>query len=349
MKELNVLRHLLALAVEWELIPAGRVRYVQPTELRAVLDACPEWLRPIAGLAVATGMRRGEILGLRWFDINFKCDTEYAVNAFCTFGVLLPLLATAKCTFLGRLKLNKFHFSLLPHRGATKRHRRVARSLSCSAIWTASEGAHGLKNGLFPVPDRQPKGSLIYELTGRRNGASGTNYERAMVRVTSIGFAVFVILSTYNLGAQVIPTAPNSADTSGSVSAPIVAGKFTDVTTASGVRFVGVASHTSHKYLLETTLLLVGHKSNRDAIGAEVKVVTAHGAQYWTVSTSGSYLSSNDKRAHFGLGAYSVARTIEIRWPSGIRQTLTDITADRMIKIDEPSGSQDSHPKAGPH
>jgi integrase len=84
-KELNVLKHLLGLAVEWELIPtnpahgikpprvpAGRVRYLQPTELRAVLEACPEWLRPIAGLAVATGMRRGEILGLRWLDVDFK-------------------------------------------------------------------------------------------------------------------------------------------------------------------------------------------------------------------------------------------------------------------------------------
>ncbi len=84
-KELNVLKHMLGLAVEWELIPtnpahgvkpprvpAGRVRYLQPGELRAVLEACPEWLRPIAGLAVATGMRRGEILGLRWLDIDSK-------------------------------------------------------------------------------------------------------------------------------------------------------------------------------------------------------------------------------------------------------------------------------------
>jgi site-specific recombinase XerD len=84
-KELNVIKHLLALAVEWELIPvnvahgvkgpkapAGRVRYLQPGELRAVLEACPEWLRPIAGLAVSTGMRRGEILGLRWLDVDGK-------------------------------------------------------------------------------------------------------------------------------------------------------------------------------------------------------------------------------------------------------------------------------------
>jgi integrase len=84
-KELNVLKHLLGLAVEWELIPtnpahgvkgprvpAGRVRYLQPGELRSVLEACPEWLRPIAGLAVATGMRRGEVLGLRWLDVDPK-------------------------------------------------------------------------------------------------------------------------------------------------------------------------------------------------------------------------------------------------------------------------------------
>jgi len=97
------------------------------------------------------------------------------------------------------------------------------------------------------------------------------------------------------------------------------------------------------------TLLLVGHKSNRDAIGAEVKVVTSHGAQYWTVSTAGSYLSSNDKRAHFGLGTDSVAQSIEIRWPSGIRQTLTEVAGDRIIKIDEPSASPSIEGKAGAH
>jgi hypothetical protein len=85
------------------------------------------------------------------------------------------------------------------------------------------------------------------------------------------------------------------------------------------------------------TLLLVGHKSNRDAIGAEIKVVTSRGAQHWTVSTGGSYLSSNDKRAHFGLGKDAVASSVEIRWPSGIRQTLTNVAGDRIVKIDEPA------------
>lgn len=83
-------------------------------------------------------------------------------------------------------------------------------------------------------------------------------------------------------------------------------------------------------------LKLVGHQSNRDAIGAEVTLVTGSGPQYATVSTTGSYLSASDKRVHFGLGQESVAQRIEIRWPSGIRQTLKDIPADQILQIDEP-------------
>lgn len=98
------------------------------------------------------------------------------------------------------------------------------------------------------------------------------------------------------------------------------------------------AAHILHNETTTTnhwlSLLLVGHKSNRDGIGAVVKVTTAHGAQYETVSTAGSYLSSNDKRAHFGLGADTTA-TVEIRWPSGIRQMLKDVAVDRQIKVDE--------------
>ena len=68
-KELNILKHLLRLAVEWEIIPftpaqavkaprvpAGRVRYLQPTELRVLLEATPAWLRPVVVLAACTGM-----------------------------------------------------------------------------------------------------------------------------------------------------------------------------------------------------------------------------------------------------------------------------------------------------
>ena len=85
------------------------------------------------------------------------------------------------------------------------------------------------------------------------------------------------------------------------------------------------------------TLKLVGHKSNRDAIGAEVKVVTKIGAQFATVTTASSYLSSSDKRIHFGLGAETVAETIEIHWPSGTVQTLKAVPGDQIVQIDERS------------
>src|SRR5579875_3136717 len=84
------------------------------------------------------------------------------------------------------------------------------------------------------------------------------------------------------------------------------------------------------------SLLLVGHKSNRDAIGAEIKLTSAHNTQSWTVSTAGSYLSSNDKRAHFGLGPDTEATSIEIHWPSGTRQVLNHVTGDRIVRVDEP-------------
>ena len=84
-------------------------------------------------------------------------------------------------------------------------------------------------------------------------------------------------------------------------------------------------------------LKLVGHKSNRDAIGAEVKVVTGSVSQYATVSTTGSYLSASDKRVHFGLGQNTVVERIEVRWPSGITQTLSSVPADQILQIDEPA------------
>jgi hypothetical protein len=91
-------------------------------------------------------------------------------------------------------------------------------------------------------------------------------------------------------------------------------------------------------------LKLVGHSSNRDAIGAEVTLVTSTATQYATVSITGSYLSSSDKRVHFGLGGESIAQRIEIRWPSGIRQTLKDVSGDQILKIDEPAPSTSAKP-----
>ena len=91
-------------------------------------------------------------------------------------------------------------------------------------------------------------------------------------------------------------------------------------------------TETSNHWL---TLKLVGHKSNRDGIGAVIKVTTSKGSQWVTVTTASGYMSSSDPRAHFGLGTDASAQSVEIRWPSGIVQELKNVAGDRIVTIDE--------------
>jgi hypothetical protein len=58
------------------------------------------------------------------------------------------------------------------------------------------------------------------------------------------------------------------------------------------------------------------------------------------VTTSGSYLSAGDPRVHFGMGAEKAAQGIEIRWPSGIRQTLKNVPGDQFLAIEEPDAGK---------
>ena len=83
------------------------------------------------------------------------------------------------------------------------------------------------------------------------------------------------------------------------------------------------------------TLLLVGTKSNRDAIGAQVRISTPAGDQFATVTTSSSYQSSGDKRLHFGLGSAAEVGEIQIRWPSGFDQHLKNVKGDQILVITE--------------
>jgi hypothetical protein len=78
-------------------------------------------------------------------------------------------------------------------------------------------------------------------------------------------------------------------------------------------------------------LRLVGTKSNRDGIGARVRV----GTQYAEMTTTAGYASSVNAPLHFGLGAAAVVPKIEIRWPSGVVQTLADVKADRVVEVTE--------------
>ncbi len=82
-------------------------------------------------------------------------------------------------------------------------------------------------------------------------------------------------------------------------------------------------------------IALEGTKSNRDGIGARIKVVTKTGAQYNHMTTSVGYASSSDGPVHFGLGADRRADSIEIHWPSGTVQKLEDVDGDRVLKVKE--------------
>jgi enediyne biosynthesis protein E4 len=84
------------------------------------------------------------------------------------------------------------------------------------------------------------------------------------------------------------------------------------------------------------SLSTVGARSNRDGLGAAITVVGESGlTQSFAVTTGSSYLSASDKRVHVGLGRDTVARRIEIRWPSGAVQTVRDVPVNRSITLSE--------------
>lgn len=83
------------------------------------------------------------------------------------------------------------------------------------------------------------------------------------------------------------------------------------------------------------SVTLVGRKSNRDGIGAQVEVL-AGGKQQRHERTAGSgYLSQDDPRVHFGLGAATKVERLTVTWPSGTRQVLENVAADRVVTVQE--------------
>ena len=82
-------------------------------------------------------------------------------------------------------------------------------------------------------------------------------------------------------------------------------------------------------------LRLAGTRSNRSAIGARVWVTAGGRTQVDEVRSGGSYLSQNDLRLHFGLGAAARADSITVRWPSGAKTVIKDVDADRVVTLTE--------------
>lgn len=80
-------------------------------------------------------------------------------------------------------------------------------------------------------------------------------------------------------------------------------------------------------------LKLVGVTDNRDGLGTRVKITTANGVQYNEATTAVGYNSSSDKRVYFGLQNATVVDRIELAWPTGVKQVLTNVKADRILTI----------------
>lgn len=95
--------------------------------------------------------------------------------------------------------------------------------------------------------------------------------------------------------------------------------------------FRNVSPGGNHWLLVKT----VGTRSNRDGIGAQIRLESASGVQYNHVTTSVGYASSSSRRVHFGLGQDTLVTRLETHWPSGVRQELRNVPADQILTVRE--------------
>lgn len=83
---------------------------------------------------------------------------------------------------------------------------------------------------------------------------------------------------------------------------------------------------------------LIGTKSNRDGLGAALKISAGDFVSYDQAKGGMSYCSAQDPRIHFGLGSHARVDTLEIVWPSGARDVIHDISADQIVTVEEGKG-----------
>lgn len=95
--------------------------------------------------------------------------------------------------------------------------------------------------------------------------------------------------------------------------------------------------NTNNSILVKT----VGVKNNRDGIGARVKVVSGGLVQLEEVRSGGSYISQNDLRLHFGLEKRTRVDLIQVRWPSGVVDTVTNLGVNKIVTLKEGKGLVD--------
>src|SRR6266851_1379361 len=146
-----------------------------------------------------------------------------------------------------------------------------------------------------------------------------------------------------NKGNLTFEDLSSKAGPSFSVPAPHRGAAFGDLNNDGKIDIVVTVLNGPPKILMNRTknnnhwiiLKLVGVKSNRDGLGTKVKITTGLGSQYNEATTTVGYNSSSDKRVHFGLGSAAVIDSIELTWPSGIKQVLKNVKADQILTVTE--------------
>ena len=82
----------------------------------------------------------------------------------------------------------------------------------------------------------------------------------------------------------------------------------------------------------------VGTRSNRSAIGTRIRITSGDHNQIDEVMSGSSYYSQNDFRLHFGLGRASKADRVDVTWPSGAKESFTDLSANQLYVLEEMKG-----------
>jgi enediyne biosynthesis protein E4 len=147
----------------------------------------------------------------------------------------------------------------------------------------------------------------------------------------------------HNRGQMVFEDVSATAGTGFRIAAPHRGAAFGDlnndgrvdavVTTLNGPPEVWMNRSPNHNHWI--ILKLVGTSDNADGLGTQVKITTAHGSQYNEATTAVGYNSSSDKRVHFGLGDATVIDKIELAWPTGVKQALTNVKVDQVLTVRE--------------
>ena len=102
-----------------------------------------------------------------------------------------------------------------------------------------------------------------------------------------------------------------------------------------GLALLHNTTRNGHHWL---TVRTIGSRSNRDGLGAWIRLRAAGRQQVREVRTSGSFASANDPRAHFGLGTTAKVDLLEVKWPSGAKQSFSEVPIDRVVVVSEEEG-----------